>query len=221
MNRSSRISNESAYILPFATFLLFVGVGNYLPSLYAVSYVARTVIVGGMLVAWWPRYTAVRWNAWWLGVVVGVIGVVQWVGMQIWLQNHFSYFKPATDVFDPTRTLSPSWLYAFLVIRIAGASVVVPIMEELFWRDYLWRLMISSNFQTVRVGEWSLKALLIVSIAFSTVHGNWWLTAIVWAMLIALLLVYTKSLGACIVAHAVTNLLLAVYVLQSRDWSFW
>jgi len=141
--------------------------------------------------------------------------------MQIWLQNHFSYFKLTTDVFDPTRALSPPWLYPFLVVRIAGATLVVPVMEELFWRDYLWRLMISPNFRIVRVGEWSLRALLIVSIAFSTVHGNWWLTAIVWAVLIALLLVYTKSLGACIVAHAVTNLLLASYVLQTRDWSFW
>jgi len=221
MNQSSRISNESAYILPFATFLLFVAAGNYIPSLYAASYAARTVIVGAMLVAWWPRYTAVRWSFWWLGLVVGIIGVVQWVGMQIWLQNYFSYFKPTADVFDPTRALSPSWLYPFLVVRIAGATLVVPVMEELFWRDYLWRLIISPNFRIVRVGEWSLRALLIVSIAFSTVHGNWWLTAIVWAMLIALLLVYTKSLGACIVAHAVTNLLLAIYVLQTRDWSFW
>jgi CAAX prenyl protease-like protein len=221
MNRSSRISDEAAYILPFATFLLFVAAGNYMPSLYAASYVARTVIVGTMLVAWWPRYTTVRWSFWWLGVGVGIIGVVQWVGMQIWLQNHFSYFRPATDVFDPTRALSPSWLYPFLVVRIAGATLVVPVMEELFWRDYLWRLMISPNFRIVRVGEWSWKALLIVSIAFSTVHGNSWLMAILWAMLIALLLVYTKSLGACIVAHAVTNLLLAIYVLQTQDWSFW
>jgi CAAX prenyl protease-like protein len=141
--------------------------------------------------------------------------------MQIWLQNHFDYFKPIPGVFDPTRVLSAPWLYTFLVVRIVGATLVVPVMEELFWRDYLWRLIISPNFQTVRIGEWSLKALLIVSIAFSTVHGNWWLTAIVWALLIALLLVYTKSLGACIVAHAVTNFLLAVYVLQTRDWSFW
>lgn len=216
-----RISDEAAYILPFATFLLFVAVGNYVPSFYAAAYVARTVVVGGILVTLWPRYTTVRWNSWWLGILVGIIGVGQWVGMQIWLQNHFSYFKPGADAFDPTKALSASWLWAFLVVRVAGATLVVPFMEELFWRDYLWRLTISPNFRNARVGEWSLKALLIVSIAFSTVHGNWWLTAVVWALLIGGLLVYTKSLGACIVAHAVTNLLLAVYVLQTRDWSFW
>jgi membrane protease YdiL (CAAX protease family) len=53
------------------------------------------------------------------------------------------------------------------------------------------------------------------------VHGNWWLTSIVWALMIAALLVYTKSIGACIIAHGVTNLLLALYVLRTRDWAFW
>jgi membrane protease YdiL (CAAX protease family) len=57
--------------------------------------------------------------------------------------------------------------------------------------------------------------------AFAFVHGNWWLTSIVWAAMVGLLLIYTRSLGACIVAHGVTNLLLALYVLYTRDWSFW
>ena len=51
---------------------------------------------------------------------------------------------------------------------------------------------------------------LVVPLIFAVVHGNWWLTAIVWALMISLLLAYTKSLGACIIAHATTNLLLAV-----------
>jgi len=92
----------------------------------------------------------------------------------------------------------------------------------LFWRDFLWRQILAPNdFKLAAVGEWSLSALLIVSVAFATVHGNWWLTAIVWAMMVGGLLAYTKSLGACIIAHATTNLLLAVYVLVSQDWAFW
>jgi len=53
------------------------------------------------------------------------------------------------------------------------------------------------------------------------VHGNWWLSAVVWGLMIAALLVYTKSLGACIIAHAVTNLLLAIWVIKNHQWSFW
>ena len=79
----------------------------------------------------------------------------------------------------------------------------------------------ANNFKLAAVGEWAWAPFLIVSIAFAAVHGNWWLTAIAWALMIAALLGCTKSLGACIIAHATTNLLLAVYVLYSRDWAFW
>jgi hypothetical protein len=107
-------------------------------------------------------------------------------------------------------------------VRLIGAVLVVPFMEERFWRDYLWRQILAPNdFKLAAIGEWSPGALLIVSAAFSTVHGNWWLTAIVWGLMIGLLLVYTKSLGACIVCHATTNLLLGLYVLKYHAWSFW
>jgi CAAX prenyl protease-like protein len=100
--------------------------------------------------------------------------------------------------------------------------LVVPVMEELFWRDFLWRSLLAPNdFKLAGVGEWDWKAYLIVSGAFALVHGNWWLTAIVWGLMVGALLVYTKSLGACILAHATTNLLLAVYVLYTRQWHFW
>jgi CAAX prenyl protease-like protein len=145
--------------------------------------------------------------------------------MQLWLQKHVSFFATADhSAFDPTTAFaSPSVMYAFIGLRwIVGATLVVPVMEELFWRDFLWReILAPSNFKLAAVGEASLIAVLGVSIAFSFVHGNWWLTAIVWGLMIAALLVYTKSLGACIVAHAVTNCLLGAYVLWTHDWRFW
>ena len=102
------------------------------------------------------------------------------------------------------------------------AAIVVPFMEELFWRDYLWRTIIAPNdFKLARIGEWDPKAVVFVCAAFASVHGNWWPTAVVWGLMIAGLLLYTRSLGACIIAHAVTNLLLAGYVLKWHEWSFW
>ena len=64
------------------------------------------------------------------------------------------------------------------------------------------------------------RAFVIVTLAFSSVHIQW-MTAIVWGAMIALLLVKTRSLGACIIAHGVTNLLLGIYVLCTHDWAFW
>jgi CAAX prenyl protease-like protein len=219
------VREDVAYFLPMVTFLLFNLVGSQWPVTYPFTYVAKTLIVAGMLIAFRRAYTAIKWDYWWLGVLVGVIGIFQWVGMQLWLQEHFAMFRPDPDkVVDPTQMFaSPTLSYAFIGFRwIAGAVLLVPVMEELFWRDYLWRQIIApANFKLAAVGEWSWVAFIGVSLAFATVHGNWWPTAIVWGLLIGTLLALTKSLGACIVAHAVTNLLLGSYVLVTRDWSFW
>jgi CAAX prenyl protease-like protein len=217
------VRDDVAYFLPMAVFLAFIWVAGRWPQLYVPAYVARAVIVAVLLILFWRHYTKVRWNHWWLGVIVGVVGIFQWIGMQLWLQNHFEFFAPAKDVFDPTKAFgSPATMWAFIAVRVAGAVLVVSVMEELFWRDFLWRSIIAPNdFKLAAVGEWDWKAFAAVSLAFATVHGNWWLTAIVWAVMVAALLVYTKSLGACIIAHAVTNLLLAVYVLKYHDWAFW
>ena len=223
--------DDVAYVAPMLLFLLLTWLGTnatvkrFTPDIYAISYAFKTVAVAALLVFFWRHYTKVRWNHWWLGVIVGVVGIFQWVGMQLWLQQHVPLFAPpaAEDVFNPFRDIaSPEARWAFIAVRIAGAVLVVPVMEELFWRDFLWRQVLAPNvFKLAAVGEWGWAPFLGVSVAFAFVHGNWWLTSVVWALMIGGLLAYTKSLGACIVAHAVTNLLLAAHVLRTHDWAFW
>jgi CAAX prenyl protease-like protein len=223
--RSSGWGDDLAYLVPMGTFLLFTQAGVTWRHLYPLTYVAKTVVVAVLLVLFRRRYTPVRWNFWWLGVALGVIGIVQWLGMQLWLQRHVAFFHPpdAKDVFDPFRDIaSPGLRWAFVGVRLAGATLLVPVMEELFWRDYLWRRIVSPNdFKLAAVGEWDVKAFLLVPLFFAVVHGNWWLTAIAWGFMIGGLLAWARSLGACIVMHATTNLLLGLYVLRYRDWAFW
>ena len=226
-SRKCPIRDDVAYVLPMFTFLAFIWLGSNWskehPWTYVTAYVARTIIVAGLLLYLWPCFTKIRWNHWWLGAIVGVVGIFQWVGMQLFLQRHFDHFKPSSDFFNPaTYFQTPASLWYFVAVRMIGAVLVVPVMEELFWRDYLWRQILApSDFKLASVGEWDWRAFLIVSGAFALVHGNWWATSIVWALMVGALLVYTKSLGACIIAHAVTNLLLAFYVLWKKDWAFW
>jgi hypothetical protein len=217
-----RVGDFWAYLLPMGIFLIFVQIGAWSKGLYPITYVLREFMTTAALILFWPLYTRIRWKFWWLGIIVGVIGIVQWVGMQLFLQQ-FSFFKPPKDVFDPTFVFhNPAIYWGFIAVRMAGAVLVVPVMEELFWRDFLWRSIIApNNFKLAEVGEWDWKAFLVVAGMFATVHGNWWLTAIVWGLMIGALLLWTKSLGACILAHATTNLLLALYVLYTHDWSFW
>jgi len=232
--------DDLAYLLPMFVFLGFVWLGGRwskeYPWTYPAAYAARAVIVAGLLAWLWPCFTRIRWTHWWLGIIVGVIGIFQWVPMQLWLQNTLpgllpkqwseltiKLFAPSPDAFNPRAFFhSEATFWGFVAIRIAGACLVVPVMEELFWRDFLWRTILApSDFKLAQVGESGWSPFIIVSLAFATVHGNWWLSAIVWGLMIATLLVYTKSLGACIIAHGVTNLLLAIYVLKTQDWAFW
>jgi CAAX prenyl protease-like protein len=220
--RGIRIGDDTAYMLPMAAFLILLAIGGHWKSLYPAAYAARETTAAILLIALRKHYTKIRWDYWWLGIIVGVIGIFQWVGMQKLLQ-HWKHFQPGPDVFNPMEHFhNHAAMWTFIVLRIAGAAIVVPFMEELFWRDYLWRTIIAPNdFKLARIGEWDWKAVVIVCAAFASVHGNWWLTAVVWGLMIAALLLYTKSIGACIIAHATTNLLLGLYVLKWNEWSFW
>jgi len=219
--RHPLISTEMTYLLPMGVFLAFTWAGGHWPDLFAASYVLKTMVVALLVVAFYRRYTRICWNGAWLGVMVGVLVVVQWVGMEKLLGNYPKMSQP--EVFDPFQHFASPWTcWTFIIIRWAGASLLVPVMEETFWRDYLWRTIAAPNdFQLAKVGEWDLKAFIIVAIAFGAgVHFEW-ITAIVCGLIYGGLLLYTRSLGACIIAHGVTNFLLGAYVLIWRDWKFW
>jgi hypothetical protein len=193
-------------------------------NLFPISYVLKTFLAAGALWFFWNRYTRISWAHWQLGVVVGVIGLVQWVGMEKLLLFYFpNYPRPGGPIFDPHAHFEgqPGMMWAFAIIRWGGAALVVPVMEELFWRDWLWRTLAAPNdYRLASVGEWDWKVFLIVAAAFATVHVQW-ITALGWGLMIGWLLVYTRSLGACIVAHGVTNFLLGAYVQYTHDWYFW
>ncbi|HZZ44290.1 MAG TPA: CAAX prenyl protease-related protein [Tepidisphaeraceae bacterium] len=236
------IRDDIAYILPMGIFLVFTQVGVSWPAHYVFSYIAKTLIVPVALVMCWRYYTKIQWTHLGLGVVVGVVGLVQWVGMDKLLAIFFQWahvhgggwldWVPVygsigvsgvpTDSFNPFKELpNPYYCWIFIVLRWGCASLVVPVMEELFWRDFLWRNIIApADFKLAQIGERDRNAILFVALLFATVHIQW-ITAIGWGLLIAWLLIRTKSLGACIVAHGVTNFLLGAYVLYTHDWYFW
>lgn len=225
----ARISTEVAYIVPMALFMAFTWAGGNWPGVYVYSYVLKTIVVAVALVVLWKKYTPIRWTHLGLGVIVGIVGIVQWVGMEkLLLLAWPAYPRMSLEVFDPTKSIDhPVMLYSFIIVRLLGASLLVPVMEELFWRDYVWRTIAAPNdFKLMQVGEYDRNAFWVIPLIFASVHIQW-LTAIVWGLLIAWLLVRTKSLGACIVAHGVTNFLLGAYVLTSHyvfhrdEWYFW
>lgn len=215
--------DDIAYVAPFAVFMVFTWVGSH-EGWYPLSYIAKTLVVATMIWYFWPCYTRINWKHWKLGAVIGVLGLVQWVGMEkLLLAAWPDYPRMGGEPMDPFKEFAtPAAAWAFILFRWMGATLLVPVMEELFWRDYLHRQLIAPNdFKMVGVGEWDVRAFLIVALVFGAGVHVQWVTAVAYGLMIGGLLVYTRSLGACIVCHAVTNFLLGGYVLIYKDWYFW
>ena len=146
--------DEIAYLAPMAAFLLFIQVGTLSKSLYAPAYIARAFAAAILLFVYWRHYTKIRWNYWWLGIIVGVLGIVQWVGMQLWLQSHFAWFKPDADAFNPFSAFtSAGGAWAFVAVRVASAVLVVPVMEELFCATICGGRFCAQRFQARASGR--------------------------------------------------------------------
>jgi len=218
------------YALPFALFMVMSAAESWEPlkPFYPVVYTLKIAIV---LAAWCyyrGRYPAYSNNGMLWGVIAGVIGVVVWIAL--WSLNLeaaiadllpswlYSGERAGYDPFTEISNTSAAW--AFIAIRLCGLAIVVPLMEEVFWRGFLLRYLIDDDFESVPIGQYSLLSFSAVVLLFTLAHPEL-LAAAVWCAGINLLLYRTKNLWACIVAHAVTNLLLGIYILATGSWSLW
>jgi CAAX protease family protein len=217
------VRDDVAYILPMAVFLLITFIAGEIPGTLPVAYIVKTILTAALLVLLWGHYTKISWSHWPLGLFMGVLGAAQWIGMERGLLHFWpNYPRMGGDIFDPMQEIhSANFRLVFYCFRLAGPALVVPVMEELFWRDFLWRTLdAGEDFKSAPVGIYVRKIFWIVAFFFAAEHVQW-ITAIVWAIMIGWLLVRTRSLGACIVMHGVTNFLLGVWVLWRHDWWFW
>jgi CAAX prenyl protease-like protein len=96
----------------------------------------------------------------------------------------------------------------------------VPVVEELFWRGFLLRWVISANWEGHPVGIFTMRSFLWVVLLFTLAHPEW-LAAAVYCALMNILLYWKKDLWLCIVAHSTSNLLLVFYILMTGSWELW
>jgi CAAX prenyl protease-like protein len=123
----------------------------------------------------------------------------------------------------PVSTIPPALHRSvpFILLRTAGATVVVPIVEELFWRGWLMRWLVTPKFREIPFGAFTPSAFWIVAVLFASEHGSYWEVGLAAGIVYNWWAVRTRSLADCILAHAVTNGILSAYVLLSGQWQYW
>lgn len=226
-----------AYIAPFAVFMLLLGVIPLLerlaPAPHSILATApeqiifplQTVICAALLAGFWRRYELQRPAK--IGFTLALAGLV----FVLWIAPQERGYAPSRTVgFDPTIFENhPLLLWSVLLLRFLRLVIVVPLLEEIFWRGFLLRDLINRDFTKVPLGAFSWSSFGLVTLLFGLEHwgnGSWWPgpdfgPALCAGALFNLVAYRTRSLSSCILAHAATNLLLGVYIMQTRQWGFW
>jgi CAAX prenyl protease-like protein len=157
-------------------------------------------------------------------LAIGILVFVVWIAPDLLIKGyrHFWLFdnavvgKAATSL---SATAITSW--PVLVLRMIRAVIIVPIVEELFWRAWLMRWLIDNDFEKVPLGKYSAQAFWIVAVLFASEHGSYWDVGLAAGIIYNWWMVRTRSLGDLILAHAVTNGILGAYVIAFGKWEYW
>lgn len=214
-----------ARVVPFAIYIAFLVLNSVLPDGVLDTrwlYPLRVGLVAIALVYFWRHYEELRGKAgmagglWALSVIVGLVVFVLWVNLSSdWML--LSEPEPGQG-FDPRDDGRVNLFLA--VSRVAGAALVVPLMEELFWRSFAMRWIDNPKFRDVLPTAVTVKALVLSSVVFGLEHNEWF-AGILAGLAYGWLYRATGNLWAPVVSHGVTNGLLGMYVLYTGFWHFW
>jgi CAAX prenyl protease-like protein len=212
------------YVAPFVAFLLLLAASGVVPLDTVWGAPTRVIVLGLVCAVCWPRELPLRPKYPLASVGIGALVFVLWITPDILIPGyrhslHFSnsligYLHTSLD----SGALHNPWILAW---RTARAVIIVPIVEELFWRAWLMRWLINKDFWRVPLGMYTPFAFWLTAILFASEHGPYWDVGLVTGIIYNAWMIRTKSVADCVLMHAVTNALLSAYVMQTAQWQYW
>lgn len=232
----SNTQQERAYVAPFILFMVLLALGEIVTKLFegqafwAVAtprywvFPLQTILCGAALAWHWQSY---QWQP--PARVLFTVGIALLVFL-IWVSPQEVFGFPARrDGFHPAffgrQGVVP---FLHIALRFLRLVIVVPLLEEIFWRGFLLRYLIHQEFTRVAFGTFQWKSFTIVAILFALAHwgvdfwpGPDFCPALITGALYNIVAYRTRQLSSCVLAHAVTNLLLGIYIMRTAQWGFW
>jgi len=168
-----------------------------------------------------PYVVEMRWKISWEAIVVGIGVFALWVG----LDGHYprlSKIEPGAG-WNPIQQLAgqPALAWSLIALRILGSSLVVPPLEEVFYRSFLYRHLVKLDFLAMPLAQFHLLSFVVTSVVFGLMHPDRWVAGILCGLAYQGLTIHKGRLGDAMTAHGITNCLLGVYVAWNGAWSFW
>ena len=212
------------YVAPFAAFMVFVGLAHWLPASPGLLYPIRVVVVGAVLAVVSRHLVSFRAGNWAGSIIIGIAVLVLWVAPDVLWPAYRSHWLFDNSLVGSAKSSVPHDVkrdLVFVAFRIVSSVGLVPVLEELFWRGWLMRWLIRPDFEAVRLGTYTHYSFWVTAVLFAAEHGAYWDVGLLAGIIFNWWMVRTGRLGDCIVAHAVTNGLLAAYVLYTGHWQYW
>jgi exosortase E/protease (VPEID-CTERM system) len=209
-------NSTAAYLTPFLAILAAGILSRTISSNFEWLYALRIFATLGVLWLFRRSYANLISKPGRFAPIVGILAFILWIALSLLTPAQANNQMPAALASAPT-----AMRIAWIVLRIFGAIVTVPIAEELAFRGFLLRRLISADFEAVSFRTFTWFSLLASSLLFGILHGGFWLPGIAVGILYSMAAVRRGVLADAIIAHATTNALLAAYVLAFRQWSLW
>lgn len=203
-----------AYLVPLLVLVAVSMATAALSTGFDRLYPVKVLAVAAALFAYRRFYAQAEWACSWHAVGVGCVAFAVWMALEP-AGSH----RSASALRSSLSSLPAAWANAWLVARFVGFIVTVPVAEELAFRGYLARLLVREEFESVSARSLNWLALTVSSVAFGALHGGRWLAGTAAGLLYALALDRRGRVSDAIVAHAITNALIAAYVLTTGSWS--
>ncbi|HET9513719.1 MAG TPA: CAAX prenyl protease-related protein [Gemmatimonadales bacterium] len=220
----ARLSAHVPWVLPFAVFMVLLAVMPKLGLAPAVDQAVRLVLVGGVVLAVSRPVLDLRVRSGIASVGIGVAVFLIWIGPDLLIPGWRESVLFSNDIVGRPESGFPEAGRTdplAIVLRFIRAAVLVPVIEELFWRGWLPRVAIDPAFERIPLGTYTPFVFWITALLFASEHGSWWEVGLVAGVIYNWWMMRTRSLGDCILAHAVTNAGLSTYVLLSGKWQYW
>jgi uncharacterized protein len=217
---------------PFVVFLLFTTAQKeFGPAADYWIYFSKTMVGAGLIIVMRPLIAEMRWAFSWEAVLAGVAVFAVWVGVSgewttqntLWVNLGITNGQTflGSD-WNPNAQFGTGSMLAcfFIAVRILGSALVVPPLEEVFYRSFLYRYLAKHEFLNVPLNRFFPFPFMTTTLIFGFVH-NEWLAGIFCGAAYQGLVIRKGRLGDAMTAHAITNLLLGIWVVWRGAWNFW
>ena len=216
-----------AYASPMLVFTALLGLGSAFKTPNAHwwraapefwIYPLQTLLCAGLLICFRREYEFQPWRRPIFTVTIALVVFLLWIAPQ-----QFLHFPARLVGFNPdTFAASPPLYWTILLLRFLRLVLVVPLVEEIFWRAFFLRFLIAERFPSVPFGAFSWLSFTVVTIAVGFSHSmEDWPAAFITGALYNFVAYRTRSLTSCVFAHGLTNLALGLWIVSTKQWGFW